>query len=142
ADGTELATVSRGAPAEALLARSKINFDPVVSNWIGSMNNEVSICAMMARSGAVTFEDLKKREFSLGTQGRGSDSALFAVFIKNLFGAKLRIVTGYSGTNESILAMERGEVDGNCGWSWSIAKQTHPHWFNDKTVNVIMQMAL
>src|SRR6267154_810608 len=141
-DGTELATVSRGAPAEALLAGNRIKFDPVIFNWIGSMNNEVSICALMAQSGAATLEDLKKREFLLGTHGIGSDSALFAVFIKNLFGVKLKILTGYSGTNESILAMERGEVDGNCGWSWSTAKQTHPHWFRDKTVNIIMQMAL
>src|SRR5882762_4361971 len=80
-DGTELATVSRGLPAEALLMDSKINFEPIVSNWIGSMNNEVSICAVMARSGAATLEDLKRRDFLLGTQGRGSDSALFALFI-------------------------------------------------------------
>ena len=141
-NGTEIATVSRGAPVEDLLVGSKTNFDPLGSSWIGSMNNEVSVCLTMARTGAATLEDLRRKEYSFGTQGKGSDSELFAVFVRNLLGAKLKVITGYPGTNESILAMERGEVDGNCSWSWSSAKQSRPDWLKDKVVNIIMQMSL
>src|SRR5262245_47623326 len=141
-NGTEIATVSRGAPVEDLLVGSKTNFDPVQSSWIGSMNNEVSVCAVMAKSGVATLEDMRKKELAFGTQGKGSDSELFAVFVKNLFGVKLKVITGYPGTNESILAMERSEVDGNCGWSWSSVKQSRPDWIRDRAINIIMQMAL
>ena len=141
-NGTELATVARGVPVEDMLTGAKTNFEPAQVNWIGSMNDEVSVCVMMATAGATSLEDLRRKEYSFGTQGKGSDSELFAVLLKNLFGARMKIITGYPGTNESILAMERGEVDGNCGWSWTTAKQAHPEWFKDRTVNIIMQLAL
>ncbi len=141
-DGTEVATITRGAPVEEMLGGNKINFDPLKSNWIGSMNNEVSVCIVNAKTNVKAITDLKTRELSFGTQGKGSDSEMFAVFLRSLMGLKMKVITGYPGTNESILAMERGEVDGNCGWSWTTAKQNRPQWFKDGTVNIIMQMAL
>ncbi len=141
-DGTEIATITRGAPVEEMLGGMKTNFDPLKANWIGSMNNEVSICIVNAKTGVKSIEDIKTKEISFGTQGKGSDSEMFAVFLKSLFGLKIKVINGYPGTSESILAMERGEVDGNCGWSWTTAKQNRPQWFKDGTVNTIMQMAL
>ncbi len=141
-DGTEIATITRGAPVEELLGGMKTNFDPLKANWIGSMNNEVSICIVNAKTGVTSLDDIKTREISFGTQGKGSDSEMFAVFLRSLFGLKIKVINGYPGTNESILAMERGEVDGNCGWSWTTAKQNRPQWFKDGTVNNILQMAL
>jgi tripartite-type tricarboxylate transporter receptor subunit TctC len=141
-DGTEIATITRGAPVEEMLGGLKTNFDPLKANWIGSMNNEVSICIVNAKTGVTSLADMKNKEISFGTQGKGSDSEMFAVFLRSLFGLKIKVINGYPGTNESILAMERGEVDGNCGWSWTTAKQNRPQWFKDGTVNIIMQMAL
>lgn len=141
-DGTEIATITRGAPVEEMLGGMKTNFDPLKANWIGSMNNEVSICIVNAKTGVSSLADIKTKEISFGTQGKGSDSEMFAVFLKSLFGLKIKVINGYPGTNESILAMERGEVDGNCGWSWTTAKQNRPQWFKDGTVNNILQMAL
>ena len=141
-DGTEIATITRGAPVEELLGGMKTSFDPLSVSWIGSMNSEVSICVAMARTGVASVEDLRRRELTMGTEGKGSDSEVFAVFARNLLGLRLRIVTGYPGTNESILAMERGEVDGNCGWSWTSAKQMRPDWFRTRAANIVMQMAL
>ena len=141
-NGTEMATVTRGAPVEELLTNSKTGMDPTGSQWIGSMNNEASLCVVNASTGVQDLAGMRAKELSFGTQGKGSDSELFAVFIKNLLGVKLKVVTGYPGTNESILALERKEVDGNCGWSWSSAKQLRPAWFKDGTVNIIMQMSL
>ena len=141
-DGTEIATITRGAPVEEMLGGMKTNFDPLKANWIGSMNNEVSICIVNAKTGVKSIADMRTKEISFGTQGKGSDSEMFAVFLKSLFGLKIKVINGYPGTNESILAMERGEVDGNCGWSWTTAKQNRPQWFKDGTVNIIMQMAL
>jgi tripartite-type tricarboxylate transporter receptor subunit TctC len=140
-DGTEIATVGRGVPVEDLLNGTKTNFDPVAQNWIGSMNEEASVCAVMARAGARNVEEMRKKELSFGTQGKGSDSELFARFVSNLLGIKTKVITGYPGTQESILAMERGEVDGNCGWSWTSAVASRPQWFKEGTAINVMQFA-
>ena len=141
-NGTEIATITRGAPVENMLGETKVNFDPAAANWIGSMNDEASICVVNSKTGVKSIEDMRTRELSFGTQGKGSDSELFAVFLRNLLGVKAKIITGYPGTNESILAMERGEVDGNCGWSWSTASQARPDWFKSNTVNIVLQFAM
>src|SRR5207245_11176954 len=61
---------------------------------------------------------------------------------RNVFGAKIKIVTGYPGTNEIQLAAERGEVDGLCGLSWSTLKGRYPHWLNDKKANILVQAGI
>src|SRR5919197_269371 len=55
---------------------------------------------------------------------------------------KFKIVTGYPGGNEIGLAMERGEVQGRCGWSWSSVKSTHQQWYEQKKFNILVQLAL
>jgi hypothetical protein len=62
--------------------------------------------------------------------------------LKNLMGVKLKLVSGYPGGPEMNLAMERGEVDGRCGWSWSSIKITKPEWIAGKKVNLLLQMGL
>jgi hypothetical protein len=59
-----------------------------------------------------------------------------------LFGVKIRLVSGYPGGNEINLAMERGEVDGRCGWSWGSIKVTRADWLKAKHMNLIVQIAL
>jgi hypothetical protein len=61
---------------------------------------------------------------------------------RNLFGAKIKIVTGYPGTNDIQLATERGEVDGLCGLSWSTLKGRYPHWLKDKKANILVQAGI
>jgi tripartite-type tricarboxylate transporter receptor subunit TctC len=72
----------------------------------------------------------------------GSDPNVFAAFYRNVLGAKIKIVTGYPGTNEIQLAVERGEVDGLCGLSWSTLKGRYPHWLNEKKANILVQAGI
>jgi len=141
-DGTEIATVARGIPVQDLLGGSGVRYDANKFNWLGSMNNEVSVCVTSWRSPVKTLADMKKTEVIVGGQGKSSDSDLFAMFVKNLFDAKIKLISGYPGTKESILAMERGEVDGNCGWSWSSVTHSHMDWVKENKLHIIMQMAL
>jgi tripartite-type tricarboxylate transporter receptor subunit TctC len=62
--------------------------------------------------------------------------------MRNVFGVKLRLVSGYPGTAEITLAIERGEIDGRCGWSYSSLKQQHPDWVASRQVNILVQLAL
>jgi hypothetical protein len=66
---------------------------------------------------------------------------MFAIMLGNLMGVKLRVVSGYPGGAEMNLAMERGEVDGRCGW-WTSIKITHPDWVAEKRINLLLQRAL
>ncbi len=61
--------------------------------------------------------------------------------MRNVFGVKLKLVTGYHGTSDIILAIERGEVDGRCGWSWSSVKSTRPAWIPEKKLNYLVHIS-
>jgi tripartite-type tricarboxylate transporter receptor subunit TctC len=139
-DGLTLATVSRGMATDPLLNDAK--FDATRLTWIGSVTSETSICATWQTSPVKTWDDMFNREFTLGGSATGADPDTFALIMRNLFGAKVRLVTGYPGGNDINLAMERGEVSGRCGWSWSSVLSTRMNWFKEKKINVLMQLAL
>ncbi len=61
--------------------------------------------------------------------------------MNNILGTRLKLITGYPGGNDINLAIERGEVDGRCGWSWSSVKSTRPNWVTDKKITILMQMS-
>ena len=88
------------------------------------------------------WEDLKETELSVPSGGPGADDHLFASILRHVFDAKLRVIPGYAKSSEMLLAMERGEVGGFCGWSWSSAKSRKPEWIRDGQVNVLVQLAL
>jgi tripartite-type tricarboxylate transporter receptor subunit TctC len=136
-DGLTLASVSRGMLAEPLL--SGANFIAAKLTWLGSITSETSVCATWKTSAVKTWDDMFKREFSLGSNALGDDTASFALIMRNVFGAKVKLVTGYPGGNDVNLAMERGEVDGRCGWSWSSLK-SQKHWLPN--INVLVQFNL
>ena len=141
-DGTVLGMIARGAPTHELLGGTGAKFDPVKFNWLGSMNNEVSVCVTSYRAPAKTFSELLQNRTVVGTQGPSSDSEVFANFIVNLLGAKLKLISGYPGTAVTVLAMDRGEVDGICGWSWTSVKLMRGKDLKDGKLNILLQMAL
>jgi tripartite-type tricarboxylate transporter receptor subunit TctC len=140
-DGTAIATVSRAAPFEPLVgAGGGAQFDSTAFNWLGSANNETSTCVAWKTSGITTFDQLKQKELVMGGDGPTADGEQFARTMNGLFGTKIRIVTGYSGGNDINLAMERGEVQGRCGWSWASLKSTHSDWLKSGDAKVIVQI--
>lgn len=136
-DGLTLATVSRGMVTEPLL--NGANFDPVKLTWLGTITSETSVCATWKTLAVKTWDDMFKREFSLGGSAVGADPDTFALILRNVFGAKVKLVTGYPGGNDINLAMERQEVDGRCGWSWTSLK-SQKQWLPQ--VNLLVQFNL
>jgi tripartite-type tricarboxylate transporter receptor subunit TctC len=141
-DGTAFGTVSRGAPFDPLLGAPAAQFDAREFTWIGSANNEVSVCVAWHTTGIARFEDLLSKELVVGGSSTASDTDQFAKLLNALFGTKLRLATGYPGGNEINLAIERGEVGGRCGWSWSSVVATHKHWLERNRIAVLIQTAL
>jgi len=98
-----------------------------------------SVCATWKTSAVKTWDDMFKREFTLGSSAVGDDTAGFALIMRNVFGAKVKLVTGYPGGNDVNLAMARQEVDGRCGWSWTSLK-SQKQWLPN--INVLVQFNL
>jgi tripartite-type tricarboxylate transporter receptor subunit TctC len=115
-DGSTIGIFSRGMAMEPLIGASNTQYDARKFTWLGSITNETSVCATSSMSKVRIWDDLLATPFTVAGEGSGSDPDIFATMIKNVFGAKLRLVAGYPGSAEMTLAIERGEVDGRCGW--------------------------
>jgi tripartite-type tricarboxylate transporter receptor subunit TctC len=141
-DGSVIGMVARGMAMEPLIGRSHVQYDSRRFTWLGSGTNEVSTCVTWHASPVKTWADALAKPFTVGGEGSGSDPDIFATILRNVFGVKLRLVSGYPGTAEITLAIERGEIDGRCGWSYSSLKQQHPEWIANREVNILTQLAL
>jgi len=139
-DGTVIGTFSRSMAVAPLL--SEAPFDASKFTWLGSISTDVNVCMTWGPSPIKTFDDMLTKPFTMGGLGAGADPDIFALMFKNVFGAKLKLVSGYPGTNDVALAMERGEVDGMCGLSWSTVKTRHSDWLAAKKVNIPVQAGL
>src|ERR1700692_4777138 len=141
-DGTVIGATSRGAAFDPLLNQSGAQFDASKFSWIGSANNEVSVCVALQTSGIASFDDLLTKPLTIGSTGVGDDTYQFPALVNAVLGSKFKIVTGYPGGNDITLALERGEVQGRCGWSWSSIKATRMDWVESKKIIVLVQMSL
>jgi tripartite-type tricarboxylate transporter receptor subunit TctC len=139
-DGSVIGTFGRSVAVEPLIGSAQ--FDGRSFAWLGSIATNVSVCATWHTSVVKRWPDVFVHPFTLGGEGPGSDPDTFAILLKTVFGAKARLVTGYPGGNEVNLAMERGEVDGRCGWSWDSIKSTRSDWLRDRKLNLLAVFAL
>ena len=119
-DGSVFGTFSRSIGITPLI--DKADFDSRKFTWLGSITDDNTICLTGNTSPIKTWDDFLAKPSKFGGEGAGSDPDIWALLYKNVFGAKLQLVTGYPGTNDLTLAMERGEIDGLCGVSWSTIK--------------------
>jgi tripartite-type tricarboxylate transporter receptor subunit TctC len=141
-NGTALGTIGRGTAFDPLLGSKGAQFQADKFTWIGSANNEVSVCVAWKTSGITKFEDVFEKELIVGGTGQAADTDQFPRILNGVLGTKFKIVSGYPGGNDITLAMERGEVQGRCGWSWSSVLSTQKRWIDDKSINVLVQMSL
>jgi tripartite-type tricarboxylate transporter receptor subunit TctC len=139
-DGTVIGAFSRSMAVAPLIADAP--FDATKLTWLGSISTDVSVCMTWYTSPIKTFDDMLTTPFTMGGLGGGADPDIFALMLRNMFGAKLKLVSGYPGTNDGTLAMERGEVSGMCGLSWSTVKARHMDWVKAKKVNLPVQFGL
>jgi tripartite-type tricarboxylate transporter receptor subunit TctC len=141
-DGTTIGMVGRGISMEPLLGTDAAKFDSRRYTWIGSVSNETSVCVAWRTSKIKNWNDMLSMPFTVGGQGPGSDDDMFTNMLRNLFKVKARLVAGYPGGNQINLAMERGEIDARCGWSWGAVKTTRYSWVTNKDINLLLQISL
>ncbi len=141
-DGTTFATIYRGTMFDPLLGGKGAQFDATKFTFIGSANNEVSVCVAWHTTGVTRFEEVLTRELVIGASGPSADSYQFPKIANGVLGTRFKIITGYPGGNDIALAMERREVQGRCSWSWTSLKATHQSWVTERKINVLFQMGL
>jgi tripartite-type tricarboxylate transporter receptor subunit TctC len=140
-DGSAIALVQRGMLLVKNWNPSAVRFDLGKFNWIGSVNSEVALAASWHTAPHRTAQDLFEKELVVGATN-GIDPETTPRLLNALIGTKFKVVTGYPGVTEVVLAMERGEVQGIGDWSVSSIKTARPDWIPQKKINVLMQIAL
>jgi tripartite-type tricarboxylate transporter receptor subunit TctC len=139
-DGTVIGTFGRTIPLSPLLEGA--TFDPQRLEWIGSITSDTSVCVTSSAAPIQKWTDMETKVFTAGGEGKGADPDIFANIIRNVFGYKVKLVTGYPGTAEMMLATLRGEIDGLCGMSYSSLRARHLDLLQQKKLNIIVQASL
>jgi tripartite-type tricarboxylate transporter receptor subunit TctC len=141
-DGATIGTFARGIAFNPLIGEPSGAIEAAKFNWIGSTNDEVSVCVSRRESGVTRFEQMFERELVVGSGGASADDDQLPRLINAVLGTKIRIVRGFTGGNEIKLAMLRGEVGGRCGWSWSSVKATEAEWLREGSISMLAQLSL
>ena len=142
-DGVSVGAMMPGAIIGPLLDdKPMTQFDPAKVIYIGTADSGVRVCATHEKSKIRSFSDAQKQKTILGASAAGGATRDYAYLHNHTAGTKFDVVTGYKGTVDIALAMERGEVDGLCGWDWSSVKSQKQDWIKNKTVNILVQVGL
>jgi tripartite-type tricarboxylate transporter receptor subunit TctC len=142
-DGTAFGIFDRGLPMERLLGRTAgQQFDATKFTWIGSVTDEPAVCGFSAKSGIRSWQDMKMKPFKVGGAGATADDEIYPAVLKNMFHLPVRVVSGFPGRAEAVLSIQRGEIDGLCGWSWSSLMSRDKQLLDTKQINVALELGV
>jgi tripartite-type tricarboxylate transporter receptor subunit TctC len=142
-DGLTLAGLTNGAAMDPLFGERAARFDGQKFAWLGSMGKLENICVTWkAKSQITRIEQARAREVTVSATGATGNSAIMPKIVNTFLGTKFKVIGGYVEGAGQTLALERGEVDGICGLSYSTLKAAHPDYFRDNKLNIILQIGL
>ena len=141
-DGTIISLTRAPVIAPLLGSAGGAAFDVTKFTWLGSGASDLTVCALLGNPKIRSMADAMQHPFTLGGLGPGSDEDMYTKILRKLLGFKAQLVSGYPGGAEMVLAVERGELDGRCGWAWSSIKISRPEWIKDKRIKVLSVLAL
>jgi tripartite-type tricarboxylate transporter receptor subunit TctC len=119
-DGTNIILPSVSAPTAAALGKTGVRWDTLKFRWLGNLARDSQSCMASGKSGVKSISDARSRLLIVGSDGESNTTAQHPRMLQNLFGYKIKMVTGYQGTAKVRLAMERGEVEAVCSiWASS-----------------------
>ena len=138
-DGTAIGALFPGGILAPLLGDAAIQHDPAKFTFVGSANSDVYTCVVRTDTPIMSFKDAFTQEVIVGASNEGGTTRDMPTLSNNVLGTKFRIVTGYSGTREITLAVERRETHGLCGFGYTSLLSVRPEWVANKFVRVIVQ---
>lgn len=137
-DGTAMGIVSQTMALEEALKTPGIQYKSAEFNWVGRVTNIIEITLTWETSKAKTVQDAMIHETPVASTGPGSPSMGYPLLLNALAGTKFKVITGYPGSTDGMLAMERGEVDGALT-SWNTLKVSKQNWLQNKKINLLVQ---
>ena len=138
-NGAVFGLTNRGIPLEPLYGGKGLNFDALKMNWIGSPDRDTTVCSANVNATVKTMNDLRTKELVVGATGSGADTAIYPEFLANLAHMKFKVIKGYKGTRDIMLALERGEVGGICASFDSTARSP---LYKEGKLRVLFQAAV
>ena len=142
-DGTEIGITLRNVAFEPLQGGDSLrNLDAPGLGWIGSMNSETSVCVAWHTAPATGLDGLKATETPFGSSGPSSSETIHAKLLNEIAGTKIKVIGGYPGSTEVHMAMERGEVNGRCGFGWDSILARYAAWLEKKQIVILAQFAV
>lgn len=140
-DGTAIATFSSALIGQAVTMPARVNVDFRKFTWIGNISEDVRVCYVWAASGVKNWQDMivrsRTREIFMGATAPGTAGNADTSMLQNLFGVKIRQVQGYAGSADKRLAVERREIDGDCGGWIAVPEE----WLAGKKINVVVRLS-
>src|SRR5688572_1330681 len=138
-DGTVVGLVQNGTPLEPLFGTKAARYDATKFNWLGTPSYEVSMVLLWHTVPVNTVKDLQTRETTMGSSGANSTPSFYTRMLNATLGTRMRLIYGYPGQNDALLAMERGELDGYPSVFYSALTSTRPTWLKEKKAKAIVQ---
>jgi tripartite-type tricarboxylate transporter receptor subunit TctC len=139
-DGTVIGAINAAMTVQPLLFPERAKFDPRKLNWIGSTLREFHIGLVRGNSPVKGIADIQKTEIPVA--GTGGSTSTYPVIANAILNTKFKVVQGYQGTAQGMLAMERGEVDGLIGITWASIKSTQAAALRDGKLKILAQFAI
>jgi len=138
-DGSVIGGVQNNVPFEPLYGTKEAQYDSTKFNWLGSPSTEVSILTVWHTTPVNSLEDAKTYELKLGSSGANSTPSFYGRLAMETLGVKIKLVVGYPGQNDALVAMERGEIDGYPSAFYNSLMATRPTWIAEKKVKLLVQ---
>ena len=140
-DGSTIGVFSRATLKQPLLDTSGIKFDVTKFKWIGSPAQEVGVTFSWHTTSFKTLQDIQKESMLVGAIGAGGDSQVIPYVLNSVLKTQFKVVKGYQGAAEYLLAIERGELQGSAITSWvGVLKGSHQKWIDERKINVLLQL--
>lgn len=140
-DGSAFATSARGPLIDPLFAKKAAAYDVRNFNWIGAMNDDSTVCYTRPASEIRTLDDVRAHEATMASTGVLAESSKFPLALNATIGTRFKVITGYSGSASTLLAVERGETEGRCTTIGSI-NATQPGALQRRNIHVLVQVGL
>ncbi len=141
-DGTVFGAFFPSSLVDPLIRPKRSKYDVTKFNFLGSVNKTARQCIARKDAGVKKFSDLFNEELTIGATARGGSTRDFAVMLNKIIGTKFKVISGYRGSKGIMLAVERGEVQGLCGYAWSSLKKAKPHWAKGEEVNIFVTFTM
>jgi tripartite-type tricarboxylate transporter receptor subunit TctC len=139
-DGTAMGMITQNTAIEEVLRSPGVQYKATEFNWIGRVSGILEIHFTWKTSKAKTVEDAMQHEIPIAGTGPGSPSEGYPKLLNALAGTRFKVISGYPGSTQGMLAMERGEVDGALT-SWHTLNRTKQSWLQNRDINLLVQYA-